>query len=817
MTDSRTGTTTYSNFTESGQALTVTSPGSDETTIENDSLGRTIATTLPDESVTHTSYFPTGQVKAKWGSQTYPVFHIYDEQNRRTDLRTYQDLATEPLLANEDYARTRWIYSATTGLLESKKDHATKGPSYTYSAAGRLATRTWERGSVTTYIHTHGFLTGTTYTGDDTPNVTFTHDALGRRSTVAQTNRSLTSYTYAADLSVDTETISYDVNGDGDFADSVDLTRVLDRAPVDAFGRDKGWELKLSTTVQHLADYTYDTAGRLSTVADAASGTFTYGYKYSQTLASDPRVGATAGAKQDSMPYTVTSPVHTVTNTFEARRDVLLTKAHTKISNSAEISTIGYTVNSLGQRTNATRSGAATNDTIWDYDNLGQVILANDDTTAAHDRAYQYDTIGNRLFAETSNTVISDPVVAGTTAYTVNTRNQYTALVKNAVTVSPEFDSDGNAIEYPLPGAPTVNSDLTWDAENRMTTSTVGSTVTTYLYDAFSRRIAKIPTSGSGIATLYIYDVWNCIAEYTGTTLSKTYLWGMDISGSMQGAGGVGGLLAVKQGGNYFYPTYDGNGNVTEYLESDEDIAAHFEYDPFGNLTVDTNSNAESFPYRFSTKPQDAETGLYYYLYRYYDPVTGRWPSRDPMELNWKTKEYNEYAFVRNNSTSWIDVLGLAISIPFGGGDIGDANSTTTIPSIEPPTSPEIIVEPDTPTERTATARYVCRKRVGADGTSQEGAGYGDRCCLDAHCTYDCTEVFETDEDELGVPIIFEFKICGEDKNRVGGIGDTNHLSAFCPDVIELSMTTYKNGTFSTGDIPPNSPPTSLQPTGSLP
>jgi RHS repeat-associated protein len=205
------------------------------------------------------------------------------------------------------------------------------------------------------------------------------------------------------------------------------------------------------------------------------------------------------------------------------------------------------------------------------------------------------------------------------------------------------------------------------------------------------------------------------------------------------------------------------------------------------------------------------------YTYRYYDPVTGRWPSRDPMELNWKTKEYNEYAFVRNNSTSWIDVLGLAISIPFGGGDIGDANSTTTIPSIEPPTSPEIIVEPDTPTERTATARYVCRKRVGADGTSQEGAGYGDRCCLDAHCTYDCTEVFETDEDELGVPIIFEFKICGEDKNRVGGIGDTNHLSAFCPDVIELSMTTYKNGTFSTGDIPPNSPPTSLQPTGSLP
>ena len=112
----------------------------------------------------------------------------------------------------------------------------------------------------------------------------------------------------------------------------------------------------------------------------------------------------------------------------------------------------------------------------------------------------------------------------------------------------------------------------------------------------------------------------------------------------------------MKQGGNYFYPTYDGNGNVTEYLESDEDIAAHFEYDPFGNLTVDTNSNAESFPYRFSTKPQDAETGLYYYTYRYYDPLTGRWPSRDPIG------EYggvNLYGFVRNDGIGSRDMLGL--------------------------------------------------------------------------------------------------------------------------------------------------------------
>ena len=61
----------------------------------------------------------------------------------------------------------------------------------------------------------------------------------------------------------------------------------------------------------------------------------------------------------------------------------------------------------------------------------------------------------------------------------------------------------------------------------------------------------------------------------------------MDLSGSIQGAGGVGGLLAVNEhsGGTItsYYPTYDGNGNVSEYLDSNGDKVAHYEYDAFGN------------------------------------------------------------------------------------------------------------------------------------------------------------------------------------------------------------------------------------------
>ncbi len=45
-----------------------------------------------------------------------------------------------------------------------------------------------------------------------------------------------------------------------------------------------------------------------------------------------------------------------------------------------------------------------------------------------------------------------------------------------------------------------------------------------------------------------------------------------------------------------------------------------------------------------------------YYGYRYYDPVTGRWPSRDPIE---ERGGVNLYGFVGNSAISSWDFLGL--------------------------------------------------------------------------------------------------------------------------------------------------------------
>ena len=143
----------------------------------------------------------------------------------------------------------------------------------------------------------------------------------------------------------------------------------------------------------------------------------------------------------------------------------------------------------------------------------------------------------------------------------------------------------------------------------------------------------------------------------------KGYLWGMDLSGTGQGAGGVGGLLAMVDVQETIAAVafYDANGNLTQLYDwINEEVIAHYEYDPFGNIINQTGTYAEANTFRFSTKYLDGETGLYYYGFRYYDPETGRWPSRDPIE---EQGGLNLYGFVNNNPVVSWDLLGL-LKIP---------------------------------------------------------------------------------------------------------------------------------------------------------
>jgi RHS repeat-associated protein len=153
---------------------------------------------------------------------------------------------------------------------------------------------------------------------------------------------------------------------------------------------------------------------------------------------------------------------------------------------------------------------------------------------------------------------------------------------------------------------------------------------------------------------------------------------GSDLSGSLEGAGGIGGLLSRSHGysgGTFsthsFYHA-DGNGNVTYLVSSAEARVAEYRYDPYGNLryTYDVLPSGGN-RYRFSSKEQMPNSGLYSYGYRFYDPNLQRWLNRDPInERGFRRhprggrsprvgEETNQYLFVRNRPVRGIDAFGL--------------------------------------------------------------------------------------------------------------------------------------------------------------
>ena len=255
------------------------------------------------------------------------------------------------------------------------------------------------------------------------------------------------------------------------------------------------------------------------------------------------------------------------------------------------------------------------------------------------------------------------------------------------------------------------------DEQNRLTAMTMKTGLPTgmirkrleFTYDYLGRRVQKIVknnwtgTTGATVTHLkYVYDGHNLIAELDGSANSKpvlsTYVWGLDLSGTTWGAGGVGGLLMIKDGTKTYFPAYDGNGNLSALLDSaDGSLDAKYEYGAFGEpLRVGGTAIAADNPFRFSTKYTDTESGLVYYGFRYYSPSLGRFLNRDPIgELGGS----NLYAFVENDPVNGWDRLGLAGSSncqdPSYEAEEGDEICEEDIEELDPYETEDEFVLPD--------------------------------------------------------------------------------------------------------------------------
>jgi RHS repeat-associated protein len=170
------------------------------------------------------------------------------------------------------------------------------------------------------------------------------------------------------------------------------------------------------------------------------------------------------------------------------------------------------------------------------------------------------------------------------------------------------------------------------------------------------------------------YDGWSMVAEYSANVADPAFTamtrvvgyisCGLDLSGTLTGAGGVGGLVAQWRAGQgsegsastLWLPCYDGNGNVTEIVAAGAGtVGGQWEYSAFGETVTLDGAAAAAMPGRFSTKYTDGETGLVCYGYRYYAPETGRWLGRDPIGVRGGLKLYG---MLGDDAVGRVDVLG---------------------------------------------------------------------------------------------------------------------------------------------------------------
>ncbi|MBR3924263.1 MAG: RHS repeat protein, partial [Kiritimatiellae bacterium] len=591
------GNVTETCYDEKGRVVQTLDGAGNVTTYTYDALGRRTSVTDPNGMTVTTAYDAEGHVISQRGA-TYPVDYAYDEFGNKVAMMCYREEGT----GNGDI--TRWFYDEATGLVTNKVYADGKGPSYTYTPDGKLATRTWARGVVTTYTYDNsGALTNTVYS-DDTPTISMVYDRVGNMLSAVTDGVCTNLYAYSL-----TGLCTNEVQNGATIARSYD-----------ALGRSTGYTLQTSqnaSVIQTLLSY--DALGRIASIT-SGTNTFTYSYLPGTDIVD----GYTCGNFSRKIEFEpLRNLVAAVTNSYANR----------------VISAFDYTNDAAGRRIAISRSGEAFGDLSgatdsYGYNSRNEVISArrikNGEIIHGFNEDFEYDTIGNRIWSTTYNE-LGEPK---TSQYIANNLNQYTsrtvpgyAAVRGhadadaTVTVnekptyrygeyffgSDEFDNSQFAVEAELItsavlASPTNGPDevcsmtsrvhipkatqhftydldgnlstdgyytFTYDSNNRLkTVSTNGVLVLTNFYDEKSRRVKKV--TADAVITFF-YDDWNLVEErivYTNGAMSTIhYCWGTDLSGTLHGAGGVGGLLYLTVDDEIYIPCYDNNGNITQYID----------------------------------------------------------------------------------------------------------------------------------------------------------------------------------------------------------------------------------------------------------
>ena len=213
-----------------------------------------------------------------------------------------------------------------------------------------------------------------------------------------------------------------------------------------------------------------------------------------------------------------------------------------------------------------------------------------------------------------------------------------------------------------------------------------GSRRSVHAYDALGRRVRTTTEA-------YVGGQWTAFSSTErdfigrlplgietsfagGSAKSWRFLRGPDASGSLEGAGGARGVLAVlKDASSWKAVAADTLGNVLALAGTNGDFTRRT-FDPWGNPLVrdasgslraatlnERRADYDALPLAWASQEYDPDTGLSHYHFREYSPSLGGWLTRDPIGL--AGGYLNLRSYLGNRPADALDVWGEA-----GAGDI---------------------------------------------------------------------------------------------------------------------------------------------------
>jgi RHS repeat-associated protein len=321
-----------------------------------------------------------------------------------------------------------------------------------------------------------------------------------------------------------------------------------------------------------------------------------------------------------------------------------------------------FTVDGANELTNVSRSGPLTFS--------GALPAPATNITVNGTPAQLY---GDFTFAATNNTLangLNTFTIAAENVYGVTTNNTLALNLPQSVNLA--FDNNGNLTND---GTRTFY----YNTENQLTNVFVPNAWRyDFVYDGLGRlRIMRNYTwTGAWTQTNeihYVYDGHMPVQERDiNNNVLVTFTRGLDLSGSIQGAGGVGSLLArTDSNGSTFYH-HDGNGNITALIDSQEDIVARYLYGPFGKISGQWGQMASANDMQFSSMLQIG--GLAFYPFRIYEPNFQRFLNEDPIQ---EIGGINLYRAMNNDPLLAVDPYGLFVASPEQETEAEEAFATT--------------------------------------------------------------------------------------------------------------------------------------------